>query len=192
MNPATSPTSLIPGPRIAVIGVSGSGKTTLAARLSTILSIPHVELDALHWLPGWVEQEREQFRQSVAQALYGSTWVVDGNYSKARDIIWGRASTIVWLDYPLPVILWQLTSRTLKRMVTHEKLWGGNVETFRGAFFSKESLFLWALKTYRQRRVTYPPAFARPEHAHLQVIQLHSRADTAAWLELVQQQVTLN
>lgn len=184
--------SLIPGPRIVVIGVSGSGKTTLAARLSQMLAIPHVELDALHWLPGWVEQERELFRLSVAQALSGPAWVVDGNYSKARDIIWGRASTIVWLDYPLPVILWQLTRRTLRRMVTREKLWGGNVETFGNAFFSRDSLLLYAVKTYHQRRVTYPAAFARPEFAHLQVIHLNSRADTAAWLSLVRQQVPVN
>jgi adenylate kinase family enzyme len=37
--------------RIAVIGVTGSGKTTFANQLAQILLVPHVELDALHWMP---------------------------------------------------------------------------------------------------------------------------------------------
>lgn len=74
-----------PGPRITIVGVSGSGKTTTALRLSQILNIPHIELDALHWLPNWVMIETGAFRQLVSQALSGPAWVADGNYSKARD-----------------------------------------------------------------------------------------------------------
>ena len=105
--------------------------------------------------------EREAFRQAVAQALSGPAWVTDGNYSKVRDLIWSRATTLVWLDYSLPVILWQLTQRTWKRIITHEELWNGNRETWRGALFSKDSLFLWAVQTYPApspivRAVQYP------------------------------------
>ena len=172
-----------PGPRIAVVGVSGSGKTTTAAHLARILEKPHVELDALHWQPNWVMTERETFRRLVAQALSGPDWVTDGNYSKARDLIWGRATTVVWLDYPLLVTLWQLTWRTLKRILSQEELWNGNRETLRGAFFSKDSLFLWALNSYPRHHRTYPQLFASPEYAHLQVIRLRSRRATAAWLK---------
>jgi adenylate kinase family enzyme len=173
----------IPGSRIVVVGVTGSGKTTTAARLARVLVIPHVELDALHWQPNWVEMEREAFRELVTRALAGPAWVTDGNYRKARDIIWARANTLVWLDYPLPVILWQLTWRTLKRVVTREELWNGNRETFREQFLSKESLFLWAIQTYPRLRKTYPQFLASPEYAHLQVIRLSSRRETARWLE---------
>ncbi len=172
----------IPGPRIVIIGTTGSGKTTTAAQLARVLGIPHVELDALHWQPNWVMTERELFRQKVADALEGNAWVTDGNYGKARDIIWGRATTIVWLDYSLPVILWQLTGRTLRRIITREELWNNNRETFRGAFFARDSLFLWALETYPRHRKEYPELFARPEYAHLQVIHLKSRGETAKWL----------
>src|SRR5512146_1557183 len=96
----------IPGPRIAVVGVTGCGKTTTAARLARILVAPHIELDALHWQPGWAMVEHEAFRQRVAEVLDPPTWITDGNYRKARDLIWARATTLVWLDYALPVILW--------------------------------------------------------------------------------------
>ena len=184
----SQPIHLIPEPRIVVVGVSGCGKTTTARRLSRTLSIPHIELDALHWLPDWQMMETLAFRQRVDQALSGPTWVTDGNYSKARDLIWARATTLVWLDYPLPLILWQLFNRTLRRVITREELWNGNRETLRGALFSKDSLFLWALHSYPRQRKAYPGYFARPENAHLQVIHLRSRRDTNRWLHCLEGQ----
>ena len=43
--------------RVAVIGTSGAGKTTFARHVSERLGLDHVELDALFWLPGWIEPE---------------------------------------------------------------------------------------------------------------------------------------
>jgi len=177
---ANSPDPL-PGLRIAVVGVTGSGKTTVAARLAQALGIPHIELDALHWKANWVMTGLEVFRQQVDQALSGPAWVLDGNYSKVRDLIWPRATTLVWLDYPLTVVLWQLTCRTLARILTREVLWNSNRETFRGAFFSRDSLFLWALQTHKRHRSEYTRLLSQPEYAHLQVIHLHSRKETNRW-----------
>ncbi len=91
---------MVPLPRkIVVIGSTGSGKTTLALRISEQLQIPHIELDALYWGPNWTETPQDIFREKVAVALAGDEWVVDGNYTKTYDIVWGRADTIIWLDY---------------------------------------------------------------------------------------------
>jgi adenylate kinase family enzyme len=91
-----TPRELIyPGPRTVFVGVTGSGKTTAARRLAHILAVPHVELDSLHWEPGWQPAPTDIFRQRVEQALSGSAWTTDGNYSKARDIVWSRATTLV-------------------------------------------------------------------------------------------------
>ena len=171
-----------PGRRIAIIGVTGSGKTTLARQISAILGIPHVELDSLHWGPNWVMAETDAFRSQVTHALACDEWVTDGNYSKARDIIWERADTIVWLDYSLPVILWQLVSRTLWRIITREELWNTNRETWRGALFSKDSLFLFAVQSHPRHRKSYPELFQKPENAHLRVIRLKNRRETLHWL----------
>jgi len=114
------------GKRISVVGTTGSGKTTFARELAQRLGVPHVELDALHWEPNWTEAPLEVFRARVDLALRGEAWVIDGNYSKVRDIIWSRADTVVWLDYALPIILWQLLKRTLKRVFIREELWGKN------------------------------------------------------------------
>ena len=169
--------------RIAVVGVSGSGKTTLACQLSERLGLPHVELDALHWDPSWTPAPAEIFRQRAAQALQGETWVVDGNHPEVRQLIWSRADTVVWLDYGLPLVMWRLVVRTFRRVASGEVLWNGNRERgLRAHFFSRDSIFLWALRTYGQRRREYPPMFKSPEYAHIQPVRLRSPRATNTWL----------
>lgn len=170
------------GRRISVVGTSGSGKTTTASLIARRLGIDHIELDALHWEPNWAEAALEVFRERVSQALSGETWVVDGNYNKTRDIVWNRADTVVWLDYTLPVILRQLVQRTMRRSLTQEELWGGNRETLSKALFSRESILLWALKTYRRRKREYPTLLSQPEYAHLKLVRLRSPRETREWL----------
>jgi adenylate kinase family enzyme len=169
--------------RIVVVGTTGSGKTTAANRLSHKLGIPHTELDALNWGPNWQMRPPEQFNAAVEQATRGETWVVDGNYSRAREIVWPRADTIVWLDYPLPLILWRLWWRTLRRGILRQELWSGNRERLWTHFFNRDSLFLWALQTYNRRRREYPELLGRPEYSHLQLVHLRSPNMAEAWIE---------
>lgn len=168
--------------RIAVIGTSGSGKTTLGRAIAARLGVPHVELDALHWRPNWTQAPDEEFRAALRRALEGECWVVDGNYRKVRDLIWQRADTIVWLDYSLSRVMYQLLRRTLIRVLGGEELWNGNRERLRDALFSRDSILLWALQTHHQHRRQYPAAFTQPQHRHLQVIRLHSPTHTRRWL----------
>jgi adenylate kinase family enzyme len=162
------------GHRIVVVGTTGSGKTTLAGELAQQLEVQHVELDALHWEPNWAEAPIEIFRERVAHAVSGEAWVTDGNYSAVRDIVWSHADTIVWLDYSLPTILYRLTRRTFRRVFTREELWSGNKERMWVQFLSHDSIFLWALKTYRRRRREYPKLLSAPGYTHLHLVHLYS------------------
>lgn len=171
------------GQRIVVIGTTCAGKTTLARALGGKLGIPHVELDALYWGPEWMPHPTDTFRNAVAEALSGEAWTTDGNYSKAQDIIWGRADTLIWLDYAFPVIIGRLITRTLRRVVTRETLWNDNRETWRGAFFSRDSLFVWAITTHRKRRRNTLERLQDAAYQHLTVIRLRSPKATRAWLE---------
>ncbi len=169
--------------RIAVVGTSGSGKTTLAHQLAQRLDVPHVELDAIYWGPNWTPLPLEVFRVRVEEALNGDAWAADGNYSKVRDIVWGRADMVVWLDYPLPLVMVRIIKRTFHRSLTHKKLWGGNQERFWEAFFGRDSIVRWALSTYNRRRREYPTLLSRPEYAHLEVIHLQSPRAACRWLD---------
>jgi adenylate kinase family enzyme len=137
--------------RVVIVGVTGAGKTTFARQLASRLGCPHVEMDALHWLTDWRETPLDTFHTQISVALDSSCWVIDGNYNKVRDIVWTRADTLVWLDYPLALILWRLTRRTLYRVLSQEALWNGNRERL-WEHFSRKSLFLWALRTHRRYR----------------------------------------
>jgi adenylate kinase family enzyme len=164
--------------KIAVVGTTCSGKTTVARRLAEQLGVPHVELDALHWGPGWSEPTAEAFRARVEESLAVDGWVADGGYhGKLGDLVLERAELVVWLDPPLWTILRRLSARTLRRIRGREELWGGNRETWRGAFLSRDSLFLWALKTHRPRRQRYEDRLQR-----FDVVRLRSAAEAEAWL----------
>jgi adenylate kinase family enzyme len=153
----------------------------MAAAIARRLGIPHVELDAIRWLPNWTMIPDDLFREQVAEALSGEAWTVDGNYGKVRDIVWSRADSIVWLDYPRPVVMARMVRRTLKRLVTRQELWNGNRETWRNTF-GRDSIVLWAWQSYHRRRAEYPGLLARSEHAHLAVVHLRAPREARCWL----------
>jgi len=73
--------------RTVVIGSSCSGKSTFSQQLALKKNLQYIELDSLHWLPNWQERADEEFRVLVSEAVSNTSWVVDGNYSVARDVI---------------------------------------------------------------------------------------------------------
>jgi adenylate kinase family enzyme len=166
--------------RISIIGTSGSGKTTLARKISQYLTIPHIELDYLHWEPNWVEVSDDIFQQRVEKSLTGDSWIVDGNYGKVRDYVWRKADTVVWLDYSLPVIMNRVLRRTYERVTKQQEVCNGNRETWKQTF-SRDSIILWVLQTYKRRRKEYPALFQQPEYAHLQIVHLRSPQATQDW-----------
>lgn len=170
------------GSRVVVLGLSGSGKTTMAAALARALDAPHIELDALFWEPNWTQASREVFRQRLAEATTGDAWVVDGNYSQGRDLVWPRATAFVWLDYPLPFVMARLFRRTVWRGVAGVELWSGNRERLWEQFFTPDSLFLWIIQQRPKHKREYPLIPTLPEAAGARFIRLRSARAAARWL----------
>jgi adenylate kinase family enzyme len=169
--------------RIHIVGTSGSGKTTLARQLAARLAIPHVELDAFQWQPDWTPLDQDIFRARLAEALAGDSWIVDGNYYSLRDLTLARADTLVWLDYPLPLVLWRVSVRTVRRLLARDELWNGNHERLRSVF-SRDSIILWALTSWGRNRSLYRQMMTHPDAdvAHLHIIRLRSPRATHVWL----------
>jgi adenylate kinase family enzyme len=173
------------GQKVVIIGTSGSGKTTLAKQLAAKLGVPHVEIDALHWEKNWTSPPGEILRERVSRALSGDRWVVDGNYTLVRDIMWGQCDTIIWLDYSFPLTLWRVTKRTVRRVFGRKELWNGNRETFKKSFLSKESIILWVVTTHKRRRREFPVLLAKPEYAAKIKLRFNSPKATAKWLDKI-------
>lgn len=170
-----------PSPRLVVIGVSGSGKTTLARQLARKLNLPHVELDALYWEQGWQAAARPVFRGRVRAATAGPAWIVDGNYSRCRDIVWRRATHLVWLDYSLATITRRVLWRTLRRLCTHQELWNGNRESLENIFGSN-SIIWYALSSHRRHRRKYLALLRADAFRHLAVLRLGNPREASNWM----------
>ena len=171
--------TVMPGRRINVSGTSGTGKTTFARALAARLAYPCIELDALNWEASWRQVPDAVMRARVAAAAAGETWVIDGNYSVSRDLLWARADTLVWLDYPRSVVTWRIVTRTLSRLVRRTEMWNGNRESVR-QMLSRDSVVWWSLSTYQRRRRDYPRLIAA--HPHLRAIRLRSPRQADRWL----------
>lgn len=147
--------------RVVVLGTSGSGKTTLGTDIARRLRVPFVELDVLHWGPNWTEANSEELRARVEPVVAADAWVVDGAYrGKIGNLVIDRADLVVWLDLPTRVWFPRLFLRTVRRIVRREIFLNGNRESLRSAFFSRDSLLLYALRTHQARRRSYPTALA--------------------------------
>ena len=175
------------GRRIVVVGGTGTGKSTLAEALAGRLDVPFIELDALFWrLPDWQEPPAEEFVRLVKEATQPERWVLAGNYySRVGHLSWERADQVIWLDYPLRVSFWRLLRRTIGRWRSDELLWGTNRESLREHFFTRRSLLLWSLKSFRRVRRRYTGMMDDPRWAEVEVLRMRSQAETDAWLARV-------
>jgi adenylate kinase family enzyme len=168
-------------PRIVVVGTSAAGKSTLAAELAMLLGVARVELDALFWGPGWQARPHDEFLRLVDAATRGAAWVADGNYGSVRAHLWPRATTVLWLNYGLPVVLWRGLRRTLLRVFTQQELWHGNRESAARAFFSRDSILWWILGTHGRRKQELAALRAERRFA-VDWIEFRHPREAAAWL----------
>jgi adenylate kinase family enzyme len=173
--------------RVVVQGISGSGKTTLGRRLAMALDVPFVETDALVHGPGWSETGDAELRALLAPTVESGAWVLDSDYRrKLGTYVMEHADTVVWLDLPLWLCLHRLRRRTLGRIRRGEELWNGNRESWRGAFWGRESLFVWAVRKHVTQGRRLRALLARPELAHLEVVRLRTPAAVESWLERIE------
>src|SRR5437763_12063707 len=81
--------------RIAFTGASGNGKTPLTRSLA----LPLLDLEGAS-------------QAQAAQLVAREVWVADATYEHAlRDLVLAHAQLPLWLDLPLPLILWRAWRR---------------------------------------------------------------------------------
>jgi adenylate kinase family enzyme len=173
--------------RVVVVGTSGAGKTTLARRIAALLQLPHIELDAINWQPGWRDLSRrapEEFARGVAAAIETERWVADGNYSLVRDAVWRRATHLVWLDYERPVIMARVISRTISRAILGTELWAGNREQWRHLLRPSHPI-RWAWSTWGRRGRETAERLEHSEYEHLMVLRLRHPTEVHGALDVL-------
>lgn len=138
--------------RVLVVGTSGSGKSTLAAQIAEKLSLPFHATDPFYWSSGWVPVSNDQVEARLAEVLATDAWVMDGNFEQQWQAVWPRADCVVWLDYSLARVVWQVTQRNLTWWVGRQEAWSGGRMTLGRAL----SGIRHAVRTHAAKRGRYP------------------------------------
>jgi adenylate kinase family enzyme len=165
--------------RVSVVGASGAGKTTFARRLAALLDVTFFELDEVHNRAGWTHPDDEEFTSIAERMASTESWVIDGNYRVVtmHGPVWARADTVVFLDRRRPVVMRQLVTRSVQRIITGAELWNGNRETW-GDLLSldrQRSVIIDSALRHTELRDRYLRAMCDPAYAHLDFVRLTSR-----------------
>jgi len=170
--------------RIVVIGTSGAGKTMMASGIASALNLPCIELDRLHWGPNWnalSQTNPDEFVRRVRSAISADAWVSDGNYAVVRDLIWRRATHLIWLDYSRAIIMYRVIKRSIARAFDQTELWAGNREDWRN-WLQPSHPIRWAWSTWKERRSRFERLLDGTQYGHLTVIRLRRPSDQATVL----------
>ena len=116
------------GRRICIYG--RGGKTSLSRALGDLTGFPVIELDAVFWLPNWVERDSEEMLHIVRERIDESPdgWIIDGNYSKIRPHILPMADTVIWLNLPTWNVTIRIAKRTIFNILRRKRICGDNYE----------------------------------------------------------------
>jgi adenylate kinase family enzyme len=165
--------------------------STLAAATARKLGLEHIELDGIFHQADWTPLPADEFQAEIrrrieaAEAASGG-WAADGNYNTPSDgITQHLADTIVWVDPSKPRVMWRVIRRTLRRVITREKLWNGNTEPWTNlyAIDPEKNVIRWAWTSFDGVRKRYEANMVDGSWAHANVVRLCSLAEANAWLD---------
>lgn len=99
--------------KVCIIGCGGSGKSTLAVKLGTLLDLPVVHLDAVHWRPNWEKPPRDVWQRRHGELLEREAWILDGNYGSTMKQRIAASDTVVLLALSRFTCLFQVFKRAI-------------------------------------------------------------------------------
>lgn len=106
--------------RTVIIGNSGSGKSTLAEAVASLVHIPVIDLDLLHWEEdGYgVKRNEDVARKMALDVSNQPRWVIEGAFGWLAEVALPKATALIWLDFPWSLCRAGLLARGLRRGAT--------------------------------------------------------------------------
>lgn len=155
----------------------------MAARVARLLDLPAYELDALHHGSGW--QPMPTFIDAVHEFAQQPRWVTEWQYTgKLGELLPSRADTVLWLDHPRWLVMWQVITRTLRRRLRREVLWNGNVEPpLHTMLTDRDHIIRWAWRTHATPAARVRKLLDGEGGPMVNVVRLRGRRQVETWLE---------
>ena len=136
--------------KINVVGISGSGKSTFAKKIADKICHPYIELDSIYWGSDW--KPNPNFLIDLDSSLStNSSYVLDGNYASSDYLKWKNIDIVIWLDYSFHLSFYRCLTRTIKRLVSKETLWGTNKENISN-ILGKNSILYFMVTHYHKNK----------------------------------------
>ncbi len=161
--------------RVVIPGCGGSGKSHVAQRLSDVLNIPVINLDALYDDGEWNVLTPNKFAALQHDLAAAPSWIIDGNYATTLPIRLAEADAVVLLDISTVMCLWGIATRRLRQ-------WG-SLEKSPGVY----GRITWSFVRYvfAYRRVMRPRVQQlMTQHAtHAESVVLTNRRSIREWLD---------
>ena len=151
--------------------------------MAAALGLPHVELDAWWWGPGWRPVPLAAFQARVREAVAAPSWVVDGFYLDEAmvPLVWPAADVVVWLDLPRRTCVRRAVLRSVRRVLRRTPLWGGPNRQPASVLSPASVVRLVRRWPSYPARIEAALAVAAP--AGPPVVRLRSDAEVRRWLE---------
>lgn len=121
--------------RVLIIGAGGVGKTTLGKNLCKKLNITHIDIDDLYFKPNTNLSVNFNYSALEREAANEDRWIISGcaRDDDARERLFLRADSVIWLDYNAGVNFYQVSKRAVERFIKKDK----KVMSDRGAFVKR-------------------------------------------------------
>jgi len=129
------------------------------------------------------EKPEEEFRRLVGLAVAEPRWIIDGNYSRLRELIWTRATAVIWLNFGFMTVVARPLDRTVDHLLSQEPYWHGNGESV-ARVLSRDSILLYALTTFHRRRRQYRALQLSGTYPHLTWIELRHPSEASRFLSM--------
>lgn len=100
--------------RVIIIGSGGAGKSTFARHLHELTGLPLFHLDKIYWQPNWTEMPKAEMREIIINLLKGEEWIIDGNFNSTMELRTAASDTVIFLDMPHYLCIFQSLKRVIK------------------------------------------------------------------------------
>jgi adenylate kinase family enzyme len=175
--------------KIAIFGNAGGGKSTLSRKLAQLTGLPLYTLDLIQFPNGRYLADMkdggkisdEAYRKIHGELLNRESWIIEGYGSVAS--AWERcaaADTLVYVDLPLHMHYWGVTTRLAKGLLRNPEGWPQNSPVWQSSMDSYRVVWLCHTRLTPKYRQLVAEAGASKRTYHLK-----SRAEINAFLDEV-------